>query len=100
MYDRTELKERAAKAATKQGAIGPDIDLGQFETAPVPHAYLSDAKLRKLPKEEQHRLIMAGVDVTEKGRSGTYYQKDTAVVHCKSKQEGIEVLPIRQALEK
>jgi len=100
MYDRTELKERAAKAATKQGAIGPDIDLGQFETAPVPHAYLSDAKLRKLPKEEQHRLIMAGVDVTEKGRSGTYFQKDTAVVHCKSKQEGIEVLPIRLALEK
>jgi uncharacterized protein len=100
MYDRTELKERAAKAASKQGAIGPDIDLGQFETAPVPHAYLSDAELRKLPKEEQHRLIMAGVDVTEKGRGGTYFQKDTAVVHCKSKQEGIEVLPIRQALEK
>jgi Fe-S cluster assembly scaffold protein SufB len=66
----------------------------------VPHAYLSDEGLRKLPKEEQYRLIMAGVDVNEKDRSGTYFQKDTAVVHCKSKQEGIEVIPIRQALEK
>jgi Fe-S cluster assembly scaffold protein SufB len=100
MYDRAELKERAAKAASKQAAIGPDVDLGQFDSAPVPHAYLSDEGLRKLPKEEQYRLIMAGVDVNEKDRSGTYFQKDTAVVHCKSKQEGIEVIPIRQALEK
>jgi hypothetical protein len=100
MYNRQELTERASKAATKQAAIGPDVDLGQFEKAPVPHAYLSDAELRTLPKEEQHRLLMAGVDVNEKGRSGTYFQKDTAVVHCKSKQEGIEVLPIREALEK
>jgi Fe-S cluster assembly scaffold protein SufB len=100
MYNRQELKERAGKAANKQASIGPDVDLGQFEKAPVPHAYLSDTQLRTLPKEEQHRLIMAGVDVNEKGRSGTYFQKDTAVVHCKSKQEGIEVLPIRQALEK
>jgi Fe-S cluster assembly scaffold protein SufB len=100
MYDRAELKERAGKAASKQAAIGPDVDLGQFDSAPVPHAYLSDEGLRKLPKEEQYRLIMAGVDVNEKDRSGTYFQKDTAVVHCKSKQEGIEVIPIRQALEK
>jgi Fe-S cluster assembly scaffold protein SufB len=100
MYDRAELKERAAKAVSKQAAIGPDVDLGQFDSAPVPHAYLSDEGLRKLPKEEQYRLIMAGVDVNEKDRSGTYFQKDTAVVHCKSKQEGIEVIPIRQALEK
>jgi hypothetical protein len=53
MYDRAELKERAAKAASKQAAIGPDVDLGQFDSAPVPHAYLSDEGLRKLPKEEQ-----------------------------------------------
>jgi uncharacterized protein len=100
MYNRAELKERAAKAATKLAAIGPDVDLGQFETAPVTHAYLSDEQLRTLPKDERHRLIMAGVDVNEKDRSGTYFQKDTAVVHCKSRQEGIEVLPIRVALEK
>lgn len=100
MYNREELRDKAAKAAGKQAAIGPDIDLGQFEKAPVPHAYLSDDDLRKLPMEEQYRLIMAGVDVNEKDRGGTYIQKDTTVVHCKSKQEGVEVLPIRKALEK
>jgi len=42
---------------------------------------------------------MAGVDVTEKERGGTYFQKDAAVVHCGTKQKDIEVLPIRRALE-
>jgi uncharacterized protein len=43
---------------------------------------------------------MSGLDLTEKERGGTFFQKDNKVVHCKTKQEGIEVIPIRQALEK
>ena len=99
MYSREELREKAAKAVAKQAAIGPDINLGEFQTAPIPHAYLSDQDMCRLPMEDQQRLLMSGVDVFEKDRSGTYFQKDTAVVHCESMQEGIEVLPIRKALE-
>jgi len=37
--------------------------------------------------------------VTEKERGGTYFQKDSEVVRCVMKQEGIEVIPIKRALE-
>lgn len=99
MYNREELVEKAKKAVDKRGAIGPDIDLNQFEKAPVPHQYLADAELCALPADEQQRLTMAGLDLTKKERGGTYFQKDTSVIHCDSKQEGIEVIPIRKALE-
>lgn len=42
---------------------------------------------------------MSGLDLTQKDRGGTYFQKDTTVVHCSTKQEGVEVIPIRRALE-
>jgi len=99
MHDTSELKERAAKALDKKAAIGPDVNLDEFHTDPVPHSPLSSEELRSLPEIERHRLLLSGVDVNEKERGGTYFQKDTAVVHCKTKQEGIEVIPIRKALE-
>ncbi len=99
MYDTRELKEKAAKALDKKGAIGPDINLEDFQTHAVDHPYLSDGELRSLPEADRQRLMMSGVDVNEKERGGTFFQKDTAVVHCKTKQEGIEVIPIRKALE-
>jgi Fe-S cluster assembly scaffold protein SufB len=100
MYGLGELKEKAEKALQKTAAFGEDINLQQFDSAPVPHAYLADEELCELPQEEQKRLIMAGLDVTQKERGGTFFQKDTSVIHCHSRQEGIEVLPVRKALEK
>jgi uncharacterized protein len=100
MYDREQLREKAVKARDKKAAIGPDVDLMQFQTTSKTHDYLSDERLRALPEEEIQRLLLSGVDVTETGRGGTFFQKDTSVVHCESKQDGIEVIPIREALEK
>ena len=99
MYNREQLKEKAKKAKDKKGAIGPDINLDEFDQAPVPHSYLADEDLCDLPQEEQDRLIMAGLDVTKKERGATYFQKDTSVIHCQTQQEGIEVIPIKKALE-
>lgn len=99
MHDSAELRDRAARALNKKAAVGPDVNLDDFHTDPVPHAPLSDRELRSLPEIERQRLLLSGVDVNEKDRGGTYFQKDTAVVHCKTKQEGIEVIPIRKALE-
>jgi len=98
MYNQDELRKKAAKASNKAAALGPDIDLTAYDMAPVAHEYLNDEKLHAMPKAEQDRLIMAGLDITENARGGTYFQKDTAVVHCKSHQEGIEIIPIRKAL--
>ncbi len=99
MYTKDQLREKAKKAKDKKGAIGPDINLDEFDQAPVPHSYLAEEDLCDLPQEEQKQLIMAGLDVTEKERGGTYFQKDTSVIHCHTRQEGIEVTPIKKALE-
>jgi uncharacterized protein len=100
MYNRDELKKKAQEAINKTAVLGPDIHLEDFDKSDVPHQYISDTGLLSIPKAEQERLIMSGLDLTEKERGGTFYQKDNKVVHCKTKQEGIEVIPIRQALEK
>jgi Fe-S cluster assembly scaffold protein SufB len=99
MYDKEALRERARKAADKRSSLGTDIDLSKYDPSNVPHDYLSDEALRVLPQEEQSRLLMAGLDLSEKERGGTFFQKDTTVVHCKTKQEGIQVLPVKKALE-
>jgi len=99
MHGIEDLRQRAVKAVDKKAAYGPDVDLKQFDPAPVPHTYMADEELCELPPEEQKRLIMAGLDVTQKDRSGTFFQKDTSVIHCHSQQQGIEVMPIRKALE-
>ena len=99
MYNREQLRERAYSAIDKQGPIGPDIDLDEFDDAPVPHSYMADEDLCAMPEQDQKQLIMAGLDVTKKERGGTYFQKDTEVIHCHMQQDGIEVIPIKKALE-
>jgi Fe-S cluster assembly scaffold protein SufB len=99
MYDRNDLKGTASKAAHKKAALGEDINLREFDAAPVPHTYLTDEDLCTLPEAEQERLLMSGLDVTQKERSGTFFQKDTSVIHCHGQQEGIEVIPIQRALK-
>jgi hypothetical protein len=42
MLDREELKRRAAKAIDKKAAIGPDVDLNEFDRSLVSHQYLAD----------------------------------------------------------
>jgi Fe-S cluster assembly scaffold protein SufB len=93
------LKERAARAVEKKAALGRDINLKEFDDSFVVHSYMADEDLCGLPQEEQKRLIMAGLDITQKERAGTFFQKDTSVIHCHSAQEGIEVIPVRKALK-
>jgi len=92
------LTDKARQAKDKKAAIGPDVDLATFTAEPVAHDYVKD--LKKLPVLDQNRLIQAGIDTSESGRSGTYIQMDTAVVHSHAKQEGLEVIPIKEALKK
>lgn len=95
-FDQFELTAKAA--IDKKGAIGPDVDLSAFDATPSPHLEMADDDLQSLPKEEQERLLGAGLDVTEKERGGTFLQMNTSAVHCHSSQDGIEVLSIQKAL--
>ena len=100
MYNRDQLKEKALKAKDKKAVIGKDVNLDDFDEAPVPHSYMADEDLCSIPKAEQQHLIMSGLDVTKQGRGGTFFQMDTSVIHCHAPQDGIEVISIKEALEK
>ena len=92
------LEEKARQAQEKKAALGSDVDLDAYQSEPVPHDYVED--LGALPEADKKLMIEAGVDAKERERSGTFLQKDTAVLHSRSKQEGLEVIPIKEALEK
>jgi len=44
-------------------------------------------------------MLKAGVDATEQDRSGSYVQKDISAVYATSLMDGLEVLPIKEALK-
>ncbi|HNQ02951.1 MAG TPA: hypothetical protein PKN59_11720, partial [Syntrophales bacterium] len=67
-----DLKEKAREAKDKKAAIGPDVDLASFTAEPVAHEYVKD--LKTLPVIDRNRLVQAGIDTSEGGRSGTYIQ--------------------------
>jgi Fe-S cluster assembly scaffold protein SufB len=92
-----DLDEKALRAKDKKATLGRDIDLNSYDAGPVAHDYVDD--LVHLSEEDKKRMIMAGVDAREKERSGSFVQKDTAVIHAHSKQEGLEVIPIKEALK-
>lgn len=91
------LDEKASQAREKKAKLGSDIDLDAYKSETIPHDYVDD--LDTLPETDKNRMILAGVDAGEKDISGTYVQKDTAVLHSGSKHEGLEVMPIKEALK-
>ena len=92
-----DLDEQAVQARGKKAAFGQDIDLETFQSEHIPHNYIED--LRTLPEGDKTRMLLAGVDAGGKDRSGTYVQKDTEVLHISSMHEGLEIMPIKQALK-
>lgn len=96
MHD--ELNKKAAKALKKKAALGPDIDLDAYSAVARNHPPVEELTL--LSQEDQDRMIGAGVDVEERERSGTFIQKDGSVMYTHPRQEGLEILPIVEALER
>jgi len=92
-----DLDEQAVQSRGKKAAFGQDIDFETFQSEHVPHNYIED--LRTLPEGDKTRMLLAGVDAGGKDRSGTYVQKDTEVLHIRSMHEGLEIMPIKQALK-
>jgi Fe-S cluster assembly scaffold protein SufB len=94
-----ELREKAQAAALKKAALGEDIDLDQYVTTDAGHRYEKEPS--RLPQPAKERMLESGVtldDVSQ--RSGTFVQMDNTPVHSSASQEGIEVIPMREALDK
>jgi len=95
----SKLMEKAKQALDKRASLGEDIDLERFKKElPDEHSYQED--LSMFSGEEREKLIFAGIDTSEKERSASFIQKDQSVVHCKVKQDGIELLGMADALKK
>ncbi len=92
-------KDKAKTAANKPAALGEDINLSIYATSTEGQPYQADPSQLSVEVKEQMRE--AGVlldDVSQ--RSGTYIQMDNTPVHSSTRQEGIEVMAVSQALEK
>lgn len=95
-----KYKDLAKRAVNKKAAYGIDIDLKMYENAAEVGNYKG---LDTLPTEIKEAALLAGVDVTEKNRSGTYMQIDHSVIYNKimaSYENKIEIISVNDALEK
>lgn len=92
------LDDKASQAREKKASLGPDIILSDYSSETVQHGIVDD--LTMLTSEDRERMMRAGVDIGETDRSGTYIQKDTEAIFSKAKETGLEVIPIKEALEK
>jgi len=92
-------RDRAKAALTKAAAFGEDIDLSSYVSSAEEQPYQDDPS--GLPAKAKEQMLGVGVildDVSQ--RSGTFIQTDNTPVHSSIRQEGIEVMSTRQALEK
>jgi uncharacterized protein len=90
---------KAKAAIEKKATFGPDIDLAKYTSEDSEYPYREDPS--RLPPEVKDRMLGAGVILENtKERSGTYIQMDNMPVHSSTAQEGVEVMPVSQALEK
>jgi hypothetical protein len=75
-----------------------DINIENYNVDAEDHAYVE--KLSQIESTDAKQLLNVGVDIDENARIGTFIQKDNSVIHCKTRQDGIEVMGISQAREK
>ncbi|QTA85069.1 SufB/SufD family protein [Desulfonema magnum] len=74
-----------------------DVNLEDYETDAENHNYAEE--LSEIEAADAEQFLNVGVDIQEIRRSGTFIQKDSSVVHCKTCQDGIEMMGISQAME-
>ncbi|MFH0932724.1 MAG: SufD family Fe-S cluster assembly protein [Nitrospirota bacterium] len=96
----SDIRERAEKAKEKKAALGPDIDLLRYNQHIERERIES---LESLPQQEREAAVMAGINVKEEVRSGSYVQVDHSVVYERLNKlyEGkLEIMSTAEALKK
>ena len=75
---------------------GEGIDFEQYDTDAQSHDYLDD--LGQIAPADAGKFLNVGVSTEAHDRAGTFIQMDRSVVHCRTCQEGLEIMGINQAL--
>jgi Fe-S cluster assembly scaffold protein SufB len=92
-------QDKAKAAIEKKASLGEDIDLTRYTSEDEKPAYHDDPS--QLPARAKTQMLDAGVMLDDPGqRSGTYIQMDNTPVHSSVSQDGVEVMPVGQAMEK
>ena len=92
-------KEKARAALSKPAPFGEDIDLDKYDHSADEQPYRDDPT--QLPAQTKEQMKQVGVTVDDASqRSGTIIQIDHSTIHSLARQEGIEVMGTKQALEK
>ncbi|MFO7761674.1 MAG: SufD family Fe-S cluster assembly protein [Desulfobia sp.] len=89
-----DLKNRSNK---QDGAANrEDIDISGFDYESENNVVIDD--LSRIDAADSRQLLMAGVDVSGKDRSGTFLHLNHGTAHCRSCSPGLEILDIKDAL--
>jgi Fe-S cluster assembly scaffold protein SufB len=91
--------DKARAAVNKKAAYGEDIEISKYVSGDEDRSYQSDPS--QLPAATKEKMLGAGVildDVSQ--RAGTFLQMDNTPIHFSTRQEGVEVMAVSQALEK
>ncbi|MEM0449896.1 MAG: SufD family Fe-S cluster assembly protein [Methanomassiliicoccales archaeon] len=95
--DERELRKRAEAAINKKAAMGEDIDLDDYRLGERNLERLQS--LSQLNEEERKTLLQAGILPNEEGRAGSFLLMDESVVHVSSKNEGLEIMALSEAMK-
>jgi uncharacterized protein len=76
---------------------GGQIDLDSYQVEAENHDYVN--QLSDINAEDSEKFLDVGIDTSEDARMGTFIQKDRSIIHCRTGQPGVSVMPISQGLK-
>ncbi len=93
-----DAERKAKEGVFKKSPFGPDIDLGGFTMQAVDLDKV--VSLTDLPKEFKERSLCVGLDARAVHRAGSFFQADHSVMLSESRQKGLEVMSMGDALRR
>jgi len=98
MNEKEEIIERAVRARGKKAALGEDVAIDHYIAEAQEHQALSS--LDEIATDYKQDMLHAGVEPSEKDRSGSFLQQDHSVVFSRMKYPGMELMSTTDALKK
>ena len=93
-----EISERAQRAKGKKALLGEDVDIEHYSAKAIEHEALTS--LGELSEDYGQDLLDAGIEPSEKDRSGSFLQRDRSVVFSRVKYPGLELMSTTDAIKK
>jgi Fe-S cluster assembly scaffold protein SufB len=91
--------KKAKDSKKKEANLSEDIDIEEFKIE-EPGEHESVESLEEIPKKYQNTLLQVGVDPKSEERGGSFMMMGQSEIIAQSNTESIELLNIRDALEK